>query len=391
MNPNILSHIICDNDALENKEILTLSKVNKKYKRSFQVRELSIYSPIEDHRIRQFPYLRSILICCAEMSDAAFDGIILENLTTLNLLCCRGNITDKSFSSFPNLTELSIHQDNITDEAFFDESGNFRFRKLNKLTLHENTKITNRIFQHLSSLTHLEIYDRVSIDFDIMRQLPNLESFRIFKRNINVDEWLNKLPNLQKLKEFNAWDNIIHDHRILQRMTGLTNLNLASQSRVSAEVLGGLTNLTTLFLGNDSIAEDEAFTNKCLTNLTHLDISNVVHPINNRMFLNGTLPKLKTLVMYANLGLTNSIFANKNLSSLTGLDLGAAIDIRGTILSELPNLTSLNISHNEKITDKDFFDKDGNFLLPNLRDLVSHSLISKDIFPDYVNVDHGFY
>lgn len=391
MNPNTLSHIICNDDILKNDEILTLSKVNKKYKRSFQVRKLSVYSPIEDHIIRQFPYLRSILICHDGISDIAFDGIVLEKLTTLNLLCCRGNITDKSFSSFPNLTELSIHQDNITDDAFFDEGGNFRFRKLNKFLLHGNTKITNRIFQHLSALTHLDIYDLVSIDSDIMRQLPNLESFRISQENLNVYEWLNKLPNLQKLKEFNAWDNIIHDNRILQRMTGLTNLNLASRSRVSSEVLGGLTNLTTLFLGNDSIVGEEAFINKCLTNLTHLDISNVVHPINNRMFLNGTLPKLKTLAVRANLGLTNAIFANKNLSSLTRLDFRVSIDITGDILSELPNLTSLNISHNTEVTNEHFFDKDGNFLLPNLRDLVPHSLISKDIFPGYVNVDDGSY
>ena len=115
-------------------------------------------------------------------------------------------------------------------------------------------------------------------------------------------------------------------------LTGLTGIDLGSNSLTSVSALSGLTQLTSLRLNNNSLTDISALSG--LTNLTELDLSsNSISSISN---LSGL-----TNLTYLNLS-SNSI---TDISALSGMTSMVTLDLRNTSItnvSALSGMTSLS-------------------------------------------------
>ena len=115
-------------------------------------------------------------------------------------------------------------------------------------------------------------------------------------------------------------------------LTGLTELSLGSNSLTSISVLSGLTQLITLRLNNNSLTDISALSG--LTNLTELDLSS--NSITNISALSGL-----TNLTYLNLS-SNSI---TDISALSGMTSMETLDLKNnniTNVSALSGMTSLS-------------------------------------------------
>ena len=111
-------------------------------------------------------------------------------------------------------------------------------------------------------------------------------------------------------------------------LTGLTSIDLGSNSLTSVSALSGLTQLTSLRLNNNSLTDISALSG--LTQLTELDLSS--NSLSNISALSGM-----TNLTYLNLS-SNSIIDISALSGMTSMD---TIDLRNTSITNVAAMSSM--------------------------------------------------
>ncbi|PZO19892.1 MAG: hypothetical protein DCF25_07770, partial [Leptolyngbya foveolarum] len=201
-------------------------------------------------------------------------------------------------------------------------------------------------FQQLGQLKYLylSIVNLQSCLF--LNKLTGLTTLDLSNDSITDCLFLNKLTGLTTL---DLSYNSITDWSFLNKLTGLTTLDLSNSRIMDWLFLRKLTGLTTLNLSNSGIT-DCSFLSK-LTGLTKLNLSN--NDITDCSFL-SKLTGLTTLNL-SNNGITDCSFLSE-LAGLTTLNLSSNRITDCSFLRELAGLTMLNLSNN-RITDWSFLSK----------------------------------
>ena len=293
----------------------------------------------------------------------------LTNLTTLIL--SYNTITDISpLSSLTNLTLLIL-----SGNLFSDISPLSGLTNLTSLNLSYNSISDLTPLSGLTNLSVLILYDDTMIrDRSVLSRLSNLSEADIPDANLRaaIKTAMGKASDapitdfeMAFLSELEAPNSNIRDLTGLELATSLTSLDLGTElvSRVGYvnsnhisdfSPLSGLTNLTRLGLGGNSISDLSALSGAIsrLTNLERLYLDN--NSISDVSALSG-LTRLERLILYNNSisdlsplsGLTNleQLYLENNsisdVSSLSGLTNLAWLGLSGNNISDVSSLSGL--------------------------------------------------
>ncbi len=304
----------------------------------------------------------------------------LINLTSLNL--SYNTITDISpLSGLTNLTLLIL-----SGNLFSDISPLSGLTNLTSLNLSYNSISDLTPLSGLTSLTFLSLYDGIMIrDRSALSRLSNLSEADIPDANLRaaIKVAMGKASDapitgfeMGFLSELEAPNANIRDLTGLELATSLTSLNLGTEfvSRVGYvnsnhisdfSLLSGLTNLTRLALGGNSISDLSALSGalSSLPNLERLYLD--TNSISDVSAISG-FTRLRVLLLYNNnisdvsplSGLTNleqlylennsisDVSALSGLTNLAWLGLSANNISNVSSLSGLPNLRQLFLESN---------------------------------------------
>ena len=198
----------------------------------------------------------------------------------------------------------------------------------------------------MASLTRLEapnsnISDLTGLEFATRLTSLGLGTEWVSGENVNSNHIsdLSPLSDLTNLRSLYLGNNDISNITPLSNLTNLTTLNLNDNFVSDITPLSNLINLTTLDLGNNDISDITLLSN--LINLTTLDLGN--NDISD-------ITLLSNLINLTNLALGNNDISNitplSNLTNLTNLNLDDNFISNITPLSNLTNLTNLNLGSN---------------------------------------------
>ena len=158
--------------------------------------------------------------------------------------------------------------------------------------------------------------------------------------NSNHISDLSPLSDLTNLRSLYLGNNDISDITPLSNLINLTNLALGNNDISNITPLSNLTNLTTLNLNDNFVSNITPLSN--LINLTNLDLGN--NDISD-------ITLLSNLINLTNLALGNNDISNitplSNLTNLTTLNLNDNFISDIALLSGLTNLRSLNLGNND--------------------------------------------
>jgi len=200
-------------------------------------------------------------------------------------------IRARAFSEVPNLTEITLRDNNIRsiDERAFEGLGLLR-----SLTLHEDLlSIESGVFRFFVNLTFLEMnlrYMRIYVpqrEICRLKQLHQLTLGGFRLRSVEFERCFEDLTQLRVLKLFSMNLDIISGATFRSFRFSLTELyvNECLLPILDADMLRDLSNLTVLSLRYNSITNltDTIFTS--LTRLKTLDITgNQLKIINDNLF-----------------------------------------------------------------------------------------------------------
>ncbi len=309
----------------------------------------------------------------------------LTNLTSLNL--SYNSITD--ISPLSGLTSLTLLI--LSGNLFTDISPLSGLTNLTSLNLSYNSVSDLTPLSGLTSLTFLSLYDGIMIrDRSALSRLSNLSEADIPDANLRaaIKVAMGKASDapitgfeMGFLSELEAPNSNIRDLTGLELASGLTNLDLGTEfvSRVGYvnsnhisdfSLLSGLTNLTRLDLGGNSISDLSALSGAIsgLPNLERLILD--TNSISDVSAISG-FTRLRVLLLY-----NNNISDLSPLSGLTNLEQlylenNSISDVSS--LSGLPNLEWLGLSANN-ISDVSSLSG-----LPNLIRLFLHNNSMSDV------------
>ena len=282
----------------------------------------------------------------------------LTNLTSLNL--SYNSITD--ISPLSGLTSLTLLI--LSGNLFTDISPLSGLTNLTSLNLSYNSVSDLTPLSGLTSLTFLSLYDGIMIrDRSALSRLSNLSEADIPDANLRaaIKIAMGKASDapitgfeMGFLSELEAPNSNIRDLTGLELASGLTNLDLGTEfvSRVGYvnsnhisdfSLLSGLTNLTRLDLGGNSISDLSALSGAIsgLPNLERLILD--TNSISDVSAISG-FTRLRVLLLY-----NNNISDLSPLSGLTNLEQlylenNSISDV--SALSGLTNLAWLGLSRN---------------------------------------------
>jgi internalin A len=245
-------------------------------------------------------------------------------------------ISDEIIKKFVNLQTLKFpFSRNPNDNRNITDEGVKYLTRLTTLEL-SNYRISDEGVQFLTNLTILDSYFS-ALSGNGIRYLTKLQVLGISNNKIIDDDVIVKLPNLHTLDISTCLNGKITASGLLN-IKNLTALHLNGNYIISNIGLKSLTNLQTLYLDGNSIIHSGGIT--ALTNLTTLSI------IQNRKihdYALQTLTKISTLILK-----TNHIISYRSvryLTNLTYLDLTCdTIMACDEMIQDLVNLRSLNIS-----------------------------------------------
>ena len=135
--------------------------------------------------------------------------------------------------------------------------------------------------------------------------------------------------------------NSVSDISAVAGLTNLTSLNLGNNSVSDISTVAGLTNLTSLYLEGNSVSDISAVAG--LTNLTSLDLGG--NPVSDISAVAG-LTNLTSLYLWGNHNSISDISAVAGLTNLTSLYLGGNSVSDISAVAGLTNLTSLDLWEN---------------------------------------------
>lgn len=185
-----------------------------------------------------------------------------------------------------------------------------------------------------------------------------------FHRATSSDKLLTKFHALKRIFTLDLSYNAFISDSALRNLTDLTELLLVHNTKITNDAVSRLTNLTQLKLTRNSIVSDIGTDLKKLTYLDAVDgkltpsclekLVSLKHLVlqDNYEVADTTLSNLTNMTsldLAYNTTITNDYV--RSLAGLQHLDLSSNATITDDALKELPNVTSLRLSYNKAITD----------------------------------------
>jgi len=191
--------------------------------------------------------------------------------------------------------------------------------------------------QYMTNLTELYLHNGNISDLTSLSSLTGLTSLSL--NNCELSD-LTPLTNLTNLKNLSLSNNKIKDITPLSALTNLTSLHLQHNMISDLEPLSGLTRLTSLNLSSNGISDLSPLSS--LANLTWLQLG--YNLIDDIYPLSG-LTHLNDLSLSSNQ--ISDITSLQSLSNLTWLDLDQNEISDLAPLSALTHLTYINLEYND--------------------------------------------
>ncbi|KAL9656391.1 hypothetical protein ABK040_005157 [Willaertia magna] len=349
------------------KDYLNLSKVNKHFYESLMIKEENnLNNLFSKKEIMLKNYLPSSLFY----------------LNNLNICFCNEEIFNTGFlTMFTKLKNLNISTLNHFDELQIEDLQN---TNLEKLEISNFYKINGSGFKYLNNLKCLNISKMLNIDENTFKELPNLNIIELkISYNIVIGEWIKNFTKLKILKLQNI-QFINNEEQFIGTLINLEEIDLNNCTFLNSfRFLQNLINLKIITISNNNFDKGVSITDEDIVNLkdlrkitftTNVYSNNIIGTsfinLTNLEELNGNFnnlneENLKYLINLKRLDLYNYNFLNgasfKYLKNLETLYCDS--EFNENYLLDLPSLTFLDISFNEKFTGQYTFN------LNNLRDL----------------------
>lgn len=262
-------------------------------------------------------------LCFKNCSSTLHINKSLKKLSIQNDIGISFNIKKEDILYLHNLTELDLCGDILTDEVLINIA---EYKKLKKLFITNNNKITKKSLHLFTFLTSLYLY-RTNIESSAFEKLENLEELSISNDNKFITDeafkylpklkilWLvqddtNKenitdqalyyvkdiledftlsqgkstitdtgLSHLTKLKKLNLYINEVLTNKAIENLTNLESLTLDSTKNINGKSLKNLIKLTSFCVGDGDSEKINFDDISQLTNLNYLKIDDI-RPIN---------------------------------------------------------------------------------------------------------------
>lgn len=295
----------------------------------------------------------------------------LTNLTTL--FCSNNNIDDiTSLSNLTNLTSLWMANNHLSS---FDVAKNFKH--LVNLRIENNNISDISLLSDFPAIKFLGIGGNPITDFSALQKLNALKMLYVDNTTFSDNDWKfitstdlailhvggTKITTLEPMKHFTKLSRVwidnnqsITDFSPLNSFTNLVELNVNNTkfSDANTQIITNNPNLSLLKVGGTGITNLDFLSQT--PKVTSLDISN------NKNISN--FDKLKSMDKLAELDVSNTKITDDVISTiadntyhdntnatLTKLNLSGTDITNLAFLQKMPNVTSLDISNCQKITD----------------------------------------
>ena len=255
----------------------------------------------------------------------------LKHMAFLKQLTIRDGKSDdlRFLSSLGNLSELTIANTNVTQDALATISG---LPMLKKLTLSQCNISGTAPLSKATGLTHLDLNNNTIRNIDALASLQNLQELNL-QHNAVAD--IAALAALKQLTKLDLSYNALTSLAPICNLTGLTWLDAGVNSINDLGQIGNLKRLTYLTLNNNQISNASALAG--CTELTELKISSnaltdisALSALTNMMYFDFSYNQVKALPAFSKSCQLVTINGSNNL--ITNLD-------------KLSGLSHLNIVH----------------------------------------------